>query len=71
MSRRKNGPLRLMFCGAFARVLVTKLKRAKAHAGHKASIILTVIAGWLFSVVATVFEPIAFAIHLEDVDVMG
>ena len=26
---------------------------------------------WLLAVLAAVFEPVAFAIHLENVDVMG
>ena len=26
---------------------------------------------WLLTVLAAVFEPVAFAIHLENVDVMG
>ena len=71
MSRRKKGPLRLMLFCALARVLFTKLKRARAHAGPWASIFLSLIVGGLLSVFATVFEPVAFAIHLEDVDVMG
>ena len=59
-----------MLCCALARVLVTKLKRAKAHAGLRASIFMSLIVGGLLSVVAAVLETVAFTVHLEDVDVM-
>lgn len=60
-----------MLCCALAHVLVTKLKRAKAHAGLGASIFLSLIVGGLLLIVAAVLEPIAFAVHFQNVDVMG
>ena len=59
-----------MFCGALVRVLVIYLKQAKAHAGRSASIYLSLIVGGILSVIAAVFEAIAFTVHLENVYVM-
>ena len=71
MSRVKKGPLWVMFVWRFG-----ARARHKAEAGQSACWPLgrhcSELGGaGLLSGFAAVFEPVAFTVHLEDVDVMG